>query len=106
MTRHPVRDGLVLPIHESTKRLPGNALVRGSELFGVKDFGQKLGGVGQARSRTVEVLIAIGQIDTSLASGSKLGESGLSAEGGHLGPGARQIESAGQDQNDVRVCST
>src|SRR5208337_4487233 len=73
------------------------------EEFGVQDLRQDLEGLSDAWAGTVEIGVAIRQIDAPRAHGPQLPPAGTRNQGLHLAPRADQIEAAGERDDHLWI---
>ncbi len=73
------------------------------ETGGVQDLRQDLEGLDESRAGAVEVLMAVGERHLSRRHGAKSAELGGPGQRADLAARPRQVEAAGQDNDDVRV---
>src|SRR5262245_16137315 len=85
----------------ASERLPAGAAVVRRLL--VQQFDQNLAGLDGSWSGPVEVLIAVGEIDPSIAHGGEITPLGTISEPVHFGQRARDVESARRHHDDVGV---
>lgn len=84
-------------------RAPALSFVAEVEAVGVEDFGENFQGFDQSGARAVEVAMAVHREDLPAAHGGELGEAREFGEGCGFPAGAFQVESAGHDDEDVRI---
>src|SRR5713101_4792755 len=79
--------------------LPAGALVAEIENSRLKDLGQNLQRFDQARTGTIEILVAVGQEDAPIRRGPQLPPIGPPGQGGHFGAGPGEVEAARHDDD-------
>src|SRR5215831_19107499 len=87
------------PGFEGRQAYPSFSFVAKIKQFGMEQFGQNLQRFNQARPRTIEILIAVGDIDAILFYRFQLPPFGFACQQISLFHRARDVEAAGRDED-------
>src|SRR6476661_10454986 len=82
---------------------PTFSFIAGREQLWMKDLGQNFQTFDDARSRAVEILIAVGDDDAIALHGLQLAPAGAALKQRHLLKRSRYVKAARVHQNDIRV---
>src|SRR5215831_10102654 len=88
---------------EGRQSYPAFSFVAKTEQFGMEQFSQNLQRFNQARPRTIEILIAVGDKDSILFYRFQLSPFGFAGQQTRLLHRARDVEAAGRDEDHVGI---